>query len=135
MRARVTGSTAALSEDTSVCEYSINGKPSSAARDHGIATAGAMNGQTPDPAAQKMMQGFGSAVPGGQDSDAKNFRHAGEVAALVIAIQSGDASQMNLTRQSLICGHIESKNQCRKNACDEVGGEEDRDPAKPVARE
>jgi hypothetical protein len=88
-------------EDTSVCEYSIKGKPSSAATDHSIAMAGAMNGQTLDPAAQKMMQSFGSAVLGGQDSDAKNFRHAGEVAALVIAVQSGDASQMNLTRQSM----------------------------------
>ena len=89
-------------QDNSACEYSIKGKPSSAATDHGIAMAGAMNGQTLDPAAQKMMQGFGSMVLGGQDTDAKNFRHAGEVPILVIDVQNGDAlSQMKLNRQAL----------------------------------
>ena len=90
-------------EDNSVCEYSMKGKPSSAATDHGIAMAGAMNGQTLDPAAQKLMQGFGNAVLGGQDSDAaKNVRHAGEVPVLVIDVQTGDAmAQMKANRQAL----------------------------------
>jgi hypothetical protein len=89
-------------EDKSVCEYSMKGKPSSAATDHAIAMAGAMNGQALDPAAQKLMQGFGNAMLGGQDADAKNFRHAGEVPILVIDVQTGDAiSQMKVNRQAL----------------------------------
>lgn len=90
-------------EDKSVCEYSMKGKPSSAATDHGIAMAGAMNGQSLDPASQKLMQGFGNAMLGGQDADSpKNVRHAGEVPILVIDVQTGDAiSQMKLNRQAL----------------------------------
>jgi hypothetical protein len=90
-------------EDKSVCEYSIKGKPSSAATDHSIAMAGVMNGQTMDPAAQKLMQGFGNAVLGGGDTDSpKNVRHPGEIPVLVVAVTTGDAAvQMKANRQAL----------------------------------
>jgi hypothetical protein len=90
-------------EDINVCEYSIRGKPSSGATNHSIAMAGAMNGQPMDPAAQKLMQGFGNAVLGGGDADnAKNVRHPGETPVLIVDVTIGDAtSQMKLNRQAL----------------------------------
>jgi hypothetical protein len=92
-------------QDANVCEYSIKGKPSSAATDHSIAMAGAMQGQALDPAAQKLMQGFGGLVLGGADEDAAkkhDIRHPGETPALVLDVHTGDAAtEMRLNRQAL----------------------------------
>ena len=89
-------------DDTNVCEYSVKGKPSAAATDHSIAMVGALSGQPMDPAAQKLMQGFGAAVLGGQDADGpKNVRHPGETPVLVIDVHAGDASEMALNRQTM----------------------------------
>jgi hypothetical protein len=87
------------------CEYSIKDTGANATTNHAISMAGAMNGGTIDPEAQKMLSAFGNTVLAPSSTEEKkSARHPGEVPALVFSVDdSSDARQelkMNRDAQS-----------------------------------